>query len=143
MATQFTARVGNQARFQQVPKLVGATVNIEQGKFYVEVGGYLVVPAAANALTGKRPCLALTSGDNGAGLDGAVTVLVEYGAMYDFANDGVHPCDQTNVGSVVYLSSATTISDTAADGPPAGEMVAFQPLDPPYPFGRPVRVAVE
>lgn len=143
MATQFTARVGNQARFQQVPKLVGAGAVIEQGKFYVEVAGYLVAPAAANALTGKRPCEALTSFDNTGGLDGAGTVLVEYGAMYDLANDGTNPVAQANVGAVGYLSSPTTISALSTDGPPAGEIAAFQPVDPPYPFGRPVRVAVE
>lgn len=143
MATQFTPRVGNQARFQQVPKLVGATVNIEQGKFYVEVAGYLVVPAAANAATGKRPCQAITSYDNTAGADGAGTVLVEYGAMYDFVNDGSDPVAQSDAGHLGYLSSPTTISPDSADGPLAGEIVAFQPIDPPYPFGRPVRVAVE
>lgn len=142
MSDQFTPRVGNQAKFQQVPKKVGTGVTIEIGKTYVEVGGYLVVPAAANAATGKRPCVALTGGTN-SGADGALTVLVEYGAMYDYANDGTHAVTQAYVGQTGYLSSATTISYDSADGPPAGEIVAFQPTDPPYTYGRPVRIAVE
>jgi len=143
MAIQFTPRVGNQARFQQVVKKVAADAVIELGKFYVEVGGYLEAPGAANAATGKRPCCALTSFDNTGGLDGAGEVIVEYGAMYDFYNDGTNPVDQTYVGQQGYLSSPNTISFDSADGPPGGEIVAFQPTDPLAPYNRPVRVAVE
>lgn len=126
---------------------IGAGVNVEQGKIYVFVEGYLKVPAVANAATGKRPVRALSSADNTSGDDGDLSVDVEYGFWVDMANDGMHPITQADVGvSPGYLSSATTVSTNSADGPPIGQgsapaVISFNATNSVY--GRPVRVEIK
>lgn len=128
---------------------IGAGVNIEAGKIYVFVGGYLKVPAAANAATGKSPVMACESVDNTSGADGDKTVTVQRGFRLFMANDGTNPITQANVSvSPGYLSSATTVSSNSADGPPIGQggAPAVVSFNKPIPFsvnGRPVEVEIK
>lgn len=139
---QVTPDAGNRQKRQVIFNIpIGAGVVIESGKFYVHVGGYLVVPAAANAATGKRPVKALSSVDNSAGIDGAASVDGEYGLQYDFANDGTHPIDATYRGKSSYLSSATTLSYDSTDGPLFGDITQYNMPNSQY--GRPVRAELK
>lgn len=128
---------------------IGAGVNVEAGKMYVFVGGYLKVPAAANAATGKSPVMACESVDNTSGGDGDKTVTCQRGFRLFMANDGTNPITQANVGvSPGYLSSATTVSSNSADGPPIGQggAPAVVSFNKPIPFsvnGRPVEVEIK
>lgn len=128
---------------------IGAGVNVEAGKIYVFVSGYLKVPAAANAATGKSPVMACESVDNTSGADGDKSVTVQRGFRLFMANDGTNPIDQGHVGvSPGYLSSATTVSSNSADGPPIGQggAPAVVSFNKPLPFsvnGRPVEVEIK
>lgn len=128
---------------------IGAGVNIEAGKIYVFVAGYLKVPAAANAATGKFPVMACESVDNSLGIDGAKTVTCQRGFRLFMANDGGNPVTQAHVGvSPGYLSSATTVSSNSADGPPIGQggapaVVSFNKQPPEGVYGRPVEVEIK
>lgn len=142
MSFTLEPRAGNQNLVQVIKSAkIGAGVNIEQGKFYVFVGGYLKVPAAANAATGYRPVKALDNVDNTSGADGALTVDGEYNSWYDLPNDGTHPVDQTYVGKPCYLSSAFTLSQTSADGPLFGTIIQYN--QPNNLNGRPVRAELK
>lgn len=139
---QMTPAAGNRVKRSVIKGIpVGAGVNIEAGKFYVHVGGYLVVPAAGNAATGKRPVMALVSADNSAGGNGDKTVDGEYGLQYDFANDATHAIDATYRGKLSYLSSATTLSYDSADGPVFGDVIQYGSTNNQY--GRPVRAELK
>lgn len=139
---QVTPDAGNRQKREVIYNIpVGAGVVIEQGKFYVHVSGYLVVPAAGNAATGMRPVKALSSVDNTGGVDGAVSVDGEFGLQYDFANDGTHPIDATYRGKPCYLSSATTLSNLSTDGPLFGDVIQFNM--PNNQYGRPVRAELK
>lgn len=139
---QVTPDAGNRQKREVIKGIpVGANVNIESGKFYVHVGGYLVVPAAGNAATGFRPVKALFSIDNTGGADGAVTVDGEFGLQYDFANDGTHPVTAAYRGKLSYLSSATTLSYDSTDGPVFGTIIQFNM--PNNQYGRPVRAELK
>ena len=116
-----------------------AAVNGELGFMLVTVAGYGRIPAAANAATGKMAGLVVEPADNSAGIQGALSVIVDVFTA-DFAADGTHPPTQADVGKLVYASSATTISNDAADGPPAGKLISFVVGDPQ---GRPCRVALD
>jgi hypothetical protein len=116
-----------------------AAVNAELGFMLVTVAGYGRIPAAANAATGKMAGLVVQPADNSAGIQGALSVIVDVFTA-DFAADGTHPPTQADVGKLVYASSATTISNNTADGPPAGKLIAFVTGDPQ---GRPCRVALD
>lgn len=128
---------------------ISAGVNIEAGKIYVFVAGYLNVPAAANAATGKSPVMACESVDNTSGADGDKSVTCQRGFRLFMANDEAHPITQANVGvSPGYLSSATTVSSNSADGPPIGQggRPAVVSFNKPLPFsvnGRPVEVEIK
>lgn len=128
---------------------IGAGVNVEAGKIYVFVGGYLKAPAAANAATGKSPVMACESVDNSLGADGAKTVTCQRGFRLFMANDGTHPITQADVGvSPGYLSSGTTVSTNSADGPPIGQggapaVVSFNKQPPEGVYGRPVEVEIK
>lgn len=128
---------------------IGAGVNIEAGKIYVFVAGYLKVPAAANAATGKSPVMACESVDNTSGADGDKTVTVQRGFRLFMANNGTNPITQAHVGvSPGYLSSATTVSSNSADGPPIGQggapaVVSFNKQPPEGVYGRPVEVEIK
>lgn len=142
MSLQITPGAGNRSQREVIKAIpIGAGVVIESGKFYVHVGGYLVVPAAANAATGKRPVLALTSVDNSAGIDGAASVDGEYGLWYDLANDGTNPITAAFRGKPSYLSSATTLSYLSTDGPLFGDVIQFNM--PNNLYGRPVRAELK
>lgn len=142
MSFQVTPSAGNQNRRQVIKDIpIGAGVLIEAGKFYVHVGGYLVVPAAANAATGLRPVMALQTKDNTGGLDGALSVDGEYGLLYDLANDAGNPVDATYRGKLSYLSSATTLSRASADGPLFGTIIQYNMSNNVY--GRPVRAELK
>lgn len=142
MSFQVTPDAGNRSKREVIKAIpIGAGVSIESGKFYVHVGGYLVVPAAANAATGKRPIKALSSVDNTLGADGALSVDGEYGLQYDFANDGTHPVAATDRGKSSYLSSATTLSINSGDGPLFGDIIQFNM--PNNQYGRPVRAELK
>lgn len=127
---------------------IGAGVNVEAGKIYVFVGGYLKVPAAAIAAA-KSPVMACESVDNTSGADGDKTVTVQRGFRLFMANDGTNPITQAHVGvSPGYLSSATTVSSNSADGPPIGQggAPAVVSFNKPLPFsvnGRPVEVEIK
>lgn len=125
---------------------LGANVIGYYGNMIVELSGYGVVPAAANAATAHMAGMivdGLTSSslpvDNTGGADGALSVVVD---SFDvaFANDGTHPCSQADVGNKVYASSGTTISNNSADGPPAGKLIGYNASDVQ---GRPCLVALE
>ena len=120
-------------------KIAAATL-IEQGNVYVSVGGYLTVPAAANAATGFLPVLALETVDNSAGAAGDLSAQCTWGVEIDLPNDGTHPVAQNDVGKPGYLSSSFAVSDTSADGPPVQYIVEY---NQPYQIsGRPVRVKI-
>lgn len=139
---QVTPAAGNRGKREVIKGIpIGTGVNIEAGKFYVHVGGYLVVPAAANAATGLRPVKALFSVDNTLGADGAQSVDGEYGLQYDLANDGTNPVDVTYRGKPCYLSSATTLSRLSTDGPLFGTIIQFNM--PNNQYGRPVRAELK
>lgn len=115
------------------------------GTMIVTVAGFGVVPAAANANTGKMAGnvkeatqgLNGTPGDNTGGADGDVTGTAEDG-VYDYANHPVHSCSQADVGKTVYASDGITISNDATDGPPAGKLLEFNSTTAMP--GRPCRV---
>ena len=142
MSFTLEPRAGNQNLVQVIKGvLIGAGVKVEQGKFYVFVGGYLVVPASANAGTGLRPVRALDNADNTSGGNGALAVDVEYNSWYDLPNDGTHPIDQTYVGKPCYLSSAFTLSNNSSDGPLFGNVVQYNQSNNLN--GRPVRAELK
>ena len=139
---QVTPDAGNRQKREVIKDIpIGAGVNIEAGKFYVHVGGYLVVPGSANAATGVRPVKALLSVDNTNGADGAAKVDGEYGLQYDLANDGTNPVTAAYRGKPSYLSSATTLSNASADGPLFGTIIQYNMVNNQY--GRPVRAELK
>lgn len=120
---------------------LGTNVITYFGNMIVELNGYGVVPAAANAATAHMAGIVIDGlpADNTGGADGAISVIVD---SFDvaFANDGTHPCSQADVGNKVYASSGTTISNNSADGPVAGKLIGYNPSDVQ---GRPCLVALE
>lgn len=121
-----------------VPVKLDANVVAEQGFMLVNVAGYGQIPAAANAGTGHMAGIVTTPADNTGGIAGDVTAVCNPDTAA-FANDGTHPCAQSDVGKLVYASSATTISINSADGPPAGKLIAYNTADVQ---GRPCVVAL-
>lgn len=121
-----------------VPVKLDADVVADIGLMLVEVAGYGQIPAAANYNTGHMAGIVVTPADNTGGSAGDVTAVCSPDTAA-FANDGTHPCSQANVGTTVYASSATTISATSTDGPPAGKLIAYNPADVQ---GRPCVVAL-
>lgn len=118
-----------------------ASVNGEKGKMLVTVSGYGKVPATAIAATGKMAGIIVEPNDNSAGIQGALSVITEDGE-YDFANSGTHACTAAHVGLTVYAETGDLISSDSGDGPPAGTLVAFNPVDITV-AGRPCRVRLK
>lgn len=116
-----------------------AAVNGELGKMIVSVAGYGQVPAAANKDTGTMRGVITEGADNSAGAQGALKVTARPG-VYRFKNSGANPCTQAHVGSIVYASDGETISNAAADGPPAGTLLEFDSADS---MGRPCKVGLK
>lgn len=140
MAEHVVPLSGNLSNQQFNSFKIAAATLIEQGNVYVSVGGYLTVPAAANAATGYLPVLALETVDNSAGAAGDLSAQCTWNVEIDLPNDGTHPCSQTTVGKPAYLSSAFTASATSTDGPPVSYVVEY---NQPYQIsGRPVRVKI-
>ncbi len=139
---QITPDAGNRQGRQVIKDIpIGAGVLVEAGKFYVHVGGYLVVPASANAATGFRPVKALQTVDNTGGADGMQKVDGEFGLQYDLANDGTNPVTAAYRGKPSYLSSATTLSRDSNDGPLFGTIIQYNM--PNNVYGRPVRAELK
>lgn len=117
---------------------LAANVVADMGNMIVVVAGYGAIPAAANALTGNMAGLVIQPADNTGGSAGAVTAVCVPDTAA-FANDSTNPCAQADVGNIVYASSATTISNNSADGPPAGKLIGYNTSDVQ---GRPCLVAL-
>jgi len=90
--------------------------------------GYAVVPSSAlpNAYVVG---VCMDGGATNGATRGATKVTADPG-VFPFANSGVNPCTQADVGAKVYASDGGTISRDSADGPLAGTLRQFNSADP-------------
>lgn len=108
------------------------------GQMMVTVSGYGRVPATADAATGvMRGVIVDTDGTTGD--QTANHVVTCRPGVYRFANDGTHPCAQSDVGAKVYASDGKTVGNNSGDGPLAGTLLEYNASDPQ---GLPCKVAL-
>ena len=79
----------------------------------LDATGYAVPGATSTTLTARG--VAYEQADNGAGLDGDITVESQVGT-YCFVNDGTDTVDRTHIGGTAYIVDDQTVAATDGTG---------------------------